>query len=366
MVQQTSSLPRIMRRVGLVLNVPKSQLAPTQRLTHISVEYWLDVGLNVPADGQGSKDRKRSVSTSIRASDDNVVLAVSPWTYELGNGCHRLGEIASQMPAALLARSLVPSIESSGDTDTSETQLTRSPPSPVVEQKVHPSRNVDGEAQTQLFTDASVSGWGAHSDTFQAGGEWSAREAILHMNQLEMQAVRNALAAFKTRLSGLTVQLMSDNATIVSYITKQGGTTSEPMYLLAKEVLLAARDANIFLRAKHIPGERNAPADRLSRMNRVVHTARGHYSNPWWMHSASLGTHPMWICVRLDSTTTYSRCFSPMTDPLAVEIDAMSNSWKGMYACIPPSLCSGLKIGGKNARSQLAPRYFFLGANSYN
>ena len=45
------------------------------------------------------------------------------------------------------------------------------------------------KAQTQLFTDTSESGRGAHS-------------------------------------SGVTVQLMSDNATVVSYITKQGGTTS--------------------------------------------------------------------------------------------------------------------------------------------
>ena len=48
LVQQTSWLLRIMRRVGLVLNVQKSQLAPTQRLIHIGVEYWLDVGLMFP------------------------------------------------------------------------------------------------------------------------------------------------------------------------------------------------------------------------------------------------------------------------------------------------------------------------------
>ena len=101
---------------------------------------------NVPADGQGSQDRKRSVSTSIRASDDSVLLAVPPRTYELGNGCHPLGEIASQTPAALLARSLVPSIERYGGTDTSETQLTRSPSSLVVEQEVHTSRNVAGHS----------------------------------------------------------------------------------------------------------------------------------------------------------------------------------------------------------------------------
>ena len=190
------------------------------------------------------------------------------------------------------------------------------------------------EAQTQLFTDASESGWGAHSDTFQASGEWSAREAILHINQLEMLAVRNALAAFKTQLSGLTVQLMSDSATVVSYIAKQGGTTSVPMYLLAKEVLLAARDANNFLRVKHIPGERNALADLLSRMNRVVHTE-------WTLLQSVVDALGItWDKPNLDLfatrlNNTFAVFVSPMADPLAVEVDAMSISWKGKYPFLP-------------------------------
>ena len=184
-------------------------------------------------------------------------------------------------------------------------------------------------------------GWGAHSDTFQASGEWSAREAILHINQLEMLAVRNALVAFKTQLSGLTVQLMSDSATVASYIAKQGGTTSVPMYLLAKEVLLAARDENIFLRAKHILGERNALADLLSRMNRVVHTE-------WTLLQSVVDALSItWDTPNVDLLATrlnnrFAVFVSPMADPLEVEVDAMSITWKGMYAyAFPPFVMLG-------------------------
>ena len=45
---------------------------------------------------------------------------------------------------------------------------------------------------------------------FQASGVWSPREAILHINALEMLAMRNSLTAFRTQLAGLAVQLMSD------------------------------------------------------------------------------------------------------------------------------------------------------------
>ena len=48
LAQQTSWLLDIIRRVGFVLNVPKSQLVPTQRLIHIGVEYHLDLGLMFP------------------------------------------------------------------------------------------------------------------------------------------------------------------------------------------------------------------------------------------------------------------------------------------------------------------------------
>ena len=103
-------------------------------------------------------------------------------------------------------------------------------------------------------------------------GSWSTREATLHINHLEMLAVLYALRAFRVQLKGLTVQLMSDNASVVSYIRKQGGTVSVPLYRLTREVLILARDAPITLLAKHIPGERNALADLLSRMDKIVHT----------------------------------------------------------------------------------------------
>ena len=48
LAQQTSWLLDIIRRVGFVLNVSKSQLVPTQRLIHIGVEYHLDLGLMFP------------------------------------------------------------------------------------------------------------------------------------------------------------------------------------------------------------------------------------------------------------------------------------------------------------------------------
>ena len=81
---------------------------------------------------------------------------------------------------------------------------------------------------------------------FQARGEWSPRDAILHINALEMLAVRNSPTAFLTQLAGLTIQLMSDNATVVSHLSKEGGTVSVSLYRQAREVLLIARELRRF------------------------------------------------------------------------------------------------------------------------
>ena len=62
LAQQTSWLLDIIRRVGCVLNVAKSQLVPTQRLIHIGVEYHLDLG---PIDEPRSKVRRQDRNTSL-------------------------------------------------------------------------------------------------------------------------------------------------------------------------------------------------------------------------------------------------------------------------------------------------------------
>ena len=177
---------------------------------------------------------------------------------------------------------------------------------------------------------------------FQACGEWSPRDAILHINALEMLAVRNSLTAFWTQLAGLTVQLMSDNATVVSYLSKQGGTVSVILYSLAREVLLIARELHIFLRVKHIPGDRNALADLLSRKDKVVHTE-------WTLVQSMVDTiFNIWDKPNDDlfATRLNNRLLvfvSPMADPLAVDVDAMSITWRGMYV-FPPFVMLGQVI----------------------
>ena len=75
------------------------------------------------------------------------------------------------------------------------------------------------------FTDSSLVGWGAHLEPLglTAQGLWSVNEKCLHINNLELKAVSLALLRFATIVTGKTVQLATDNTTVVSYIRRQGG-----------------------------------------------------------------------------------------------------------------------------------------------
>ena len=52
-------------------------------------------------------------------------------------------------------------------------------------------------------------------------GVWSQEERLFHINVLEMRAFVLSLAAFPRQLARQSVVLMSDNATVVSYLRNQ-------------------------------------------------------------------------------------------------------------------------------------------------
>ena len=68
-----------------------------------------------------------------------------------------------------------------------------------------------------LHNDVCVSGWGAHLLDLTASGVCLQEESSLHINMLEMKVIVPALAVFQ--LSGQSVVLMSDNTTVVAYLS---------------------------------------------------------------------------------------------------------------------------------------------------
>ena len=123
-----------------------------------------------------------------------------------------------------------------------------------------------------LFTDASVKGWGTHLRNLTVSGIWSDTEANIHINILELKAVFLAIRSFQTHLMSKRVLVASDNATVVSYLNKQGGTHSLERCLMIWRLMAFCNPRAILLRTRHIQGCLNVIAGSLSRRDKIIQT----------------------------------------------------------------------------------------------
>ncbi|XP_039764417.1 uncharacterized protein LOC120636918 [Pararge aegeria] len=116
-----------------------------------------------------------------------------------------------------------------------------------------------------LVTDASDVQWGAIVNDKKLKGLWKPNQRKWHCNLKEMYAVIAAISREEKGLRNSTVILQSDNKTVVSYIKNEGGTKSQTLLKLTKQLLALTDSLNVVLVPHHLPGLYNTEADHLSR-----------------------------------------------------------------------------------------------------
>ena len=93
-----------------------------------------------------------------------------------------------------------------------------------------------GKVTREIKTDASTQGWGAFSDGISTGSRWSAQEAQLHINALELLAVLWGLKALCSSEHHCHIKVLYDNTTTVSYLRNMGGSHSIPCNDIARDM----------------------------------------------------------------------------------------------------------------------------------
>ena len=193
-----------------------------------------------------------------------------------------------------------------------------------------------------VTTDASMEGWGGHThiqEDLLFSGEWSQHERLtLHINVLELRAIRLTLLQITPLVRGLVVRIQCDNTTAIAYINKQGGTRSGKLNDEALLLYSWAIQHHVKLVAVHLPGVDNVLADYLSR-NRADPTE--------WTLSKNV-TQPlfsMWGRPQIDLFASHLNhrlpvWFSRTPADGATAVDAFAQSWAGfaVYAFPPANL----------------------------
>jgi hypothetical protein len=145
---------------------------------------------------------------------------------------------------------------------------------------VIPKRPQADQAPWLLFTDSSTDGWGAilvnnaTKQVWSSGGKWK-ECARLHINQKEVLAVRNGLAAFQDQLQGQQVHLFIDNIAARATL-RRGYGKSFGLNLALRRVLQRSTVMNIqWSDITYVASALN-PADGPSRGLPVDHASMQH------------------------------------------------------------------------------------------
>ena len=111
---------------------------------------------------------------------------------------------------------------------------------------------------------ASKRRWGATTQGVQTGGPWSRLEFRMHINCLEALAAFLAIKSFVPDRRSMKILLRMDNMSAVTYENKLGGTVSQNLTALTKDLWLWCLQRDITLIAEQLLGIQNTIADEES------------------------------------------------------------------------------------------------------
>ncbi|XP_071820912.1 uncharacterized protein [Apostichopus japonicus] len=192
----------------------------------------------------------------------------------------------------------------------------------------------------ELDWSASLLGWGAYCPSLEskASGQWSREEKHIHINVMELTAIKFGLQTLLQNTKCKHIRITTDSTTAVSYVNAMGGTHSLLCNQITKKAWLWAVKHQNWLSCAHIRGKVNIQADSLSRTFR---------NNTDWMLNKKgfQNIFKLWkqpvidlFASRLNKQIDKHVSWKP--DPNALFIDAFTFNWHDyfFYAFTPFSL----------------------------
>lgn len=189
--------------------------------------------------------------------------------------------------------------------------------------------------QLEIYTDSSLTGWGAHCNKEKTHGWWTLDEKKKHINFLELQAVYYGLKCFAKQLRNCSVLVRCDNTTAIACINRMGSVQYIHLHELSKKIWQWCEERNLWLFASYINTKDNWRADLESR----VLQPETEWSLADYVFSviqAELGP----IEVDLFASKNNRKCtkyVSWLKDPDAYACDAFTLVWRNLkFYAFPP------------------------------
>ena len=329
----------LINSLGLIINYEKSDLVPAQVFTFIGMEFLTHTNIvRVP------QSRQMKILETVRMFSQKTSVSARDFL-------SLLGQLNAAADFVMLGRLHLRPLQISLRNQWRPQNLQYSHQIRMTSEILHHLKwwlqedlyhqgiplKIDPPSHT-IFTDASLSGWGAHVEPegLLFHGLWTEDQSRLHINVLEMKAIFLSLSQAVHKVKNSTVLVSTDNTTVVAYIRHQGGTHSTELSEEVWSVLNLCFNHNIQLLVKHIPGRFNTLADRMSRVDKPISTE--------WSLNQEIANKIFQIMdfpsIDLFATRLNHRLpfyVSPIPDQKALSIDALSMDWNRIHAyAFPP------------------------------
>ncbi|XP_011866158.1 PREDICTED: uncharacterized protein LOC105561098 [Vollenhovia emeryi] len=186
-----------------------------------------------------------------------------------------------------------------------------------------------GPFATEIFSDASLSGWGASCGKDRTHGWWSTEDKYLHINALELKAAFYALKCFASDLRNANILLRIDNTTAIAYVNKFGSVQHPLLSDIARDIWRWCEEKDLYIFASYIASVDNVIADSESRMPSV--------DTEWSLSPQAFNRveemfGPFEIDLFASLINTKNEIYvSWFPDPGSWAIDAFTLSWDHLY-----------------------------------
>eukprot|EP00736_Rhodelphis_marinus_P005269 Rmarinus@m.22913 len=329
----TKFVLRLLRRLGFVVNDLKCHLSPCKLLEFLGMMVDTEqMTFRVPADK--IKNLLRQIKKTRRLHDQRRLTA---WLLASLTG-KMVSVAAAIRPARLFSRQLLYDMNRTlagrrsaweGLVNLSQGSLDELDWWSANLHHFNGRRFDVMEPTTDLYTDASDTGWGGAmfrgSRTVETWGFWESNPTD-SINSRELKAVLLTLQALQHHLWGEKVLVRTDNATTLAYLRNQGGRHPH-LTRIMKQIHEVCTSAQVELAAEFLPGRLNTIADRLSRMPKSPPRERRwekrvlrHASRLWGRHTVDAFANPNDPILR--------RFWTARPHPHSLGVNALMTSWK--------------------------------------
>ncbi|OXU18777.1 hypothetical protein TSAR_005754 [Trichomalopsis sarcophagae] len=194
----------------------------------------------------------------------------------------------------------------------------------------------------EIYSDASLTGWGVYCNGQKANGHWKESELSNYINYLELLASYFGLKILAKNHRNAAILLHIDNTTAISYINRMGGVQYENLSKLAKTIWQWCEKREIWIHASYIASKDNVEADTESR--KLQENTEIEISNTLFQKIISEFGKPEIDLFASRSNAKCEKYVSWRRDPESVAIDAFTISWEGYYFYAFPPCSLILKV----------------------